>query len=317
MKEYINPMRQKNFIIRNYHPDDFDNFVQLHMETEAHDRSGRHTSRQRLAEDLGHPRFQPENNLWVAERDGNLIGCVGAFLEPGIGRALLDGLVHPLQRKKGIATNLFAHAVEHARRAGLKVAQVCIPQKNQAAKNLIKRLELQFIRRFIGMELDLSTNLLPDNTPTTYTIRHLQPGEEQLLTDIQNRSFADAWGFHPNTTEEIAYRINLGSCAPEDILMACLGDRPIGYCWTRRFVEKHAASENAKGEIHMLGVDPNFRKQGVGRSVLLAGLSHLKDKGITIIELTTDSEDPVAFRLYESVGFQEMMISEWYEKGLV
>jgi mycothiol synthase len=72
-----------------------------------------------------------------------------------------------------------------------------------------------------------------------------------------------------------------------------------------------------KGEIHMLGVDPEFRKQGVGRNVLLAGLSHLKDKGITIIELTTDGEDPAASRLYESVGFQEMMISEWYEKNLV
>jgi mycothiol synthase len=317
MTEFDNPMHQNVFIIRNYHPDDFDSFVQLHMETEAHDRSGRYTSRRRLAEDLGHPRFQPEHNLWVAERDGNLIGSVGVFLEPGIGRALLDGLVHPLQRKKGIATDLFAHAIEHARQAGLKVIQICIAETNQSAQKLMKRLGLGFIRRFIGMELDLTTSPLPVITPATYTIRHLQPGEEQLLTDIQNRSFADAWGFNPNTIEEIAYRVNLGSCAPEDILMAYLEDRPIGYCWTRRFVEKHAASESMRGEIHMLGVDPDFRKQGVGRTVLLAGLSHLKDKGITIVELTTDGEDPVAFRLYETVGFQEKMISQWYEKNLV
>jgi mycothiol synthase len=317
MKDSVNPMNQSVFVIRNYHPDDFDNFVQLHMETESHDRSGRYTSRQRLAEDLGHPRFQPEHNLWVAERDGNLIGCVGVFPEPGIGRALLNGLVHPQKRKKGIARKLFAHAIEHARQAGLKEAQICIPQTNRAAKNLMKRLELRFIRRFIGMELDLNTSPLPVITPATYAIRHLQPGEERLLTGIQNRSFADAWGFNPNTTEEITYRVNLGSCAPEDILMAYLGDRPIGYCWTRRFVETHAASESVKGEIHMMGVDPDFRKQGVGRNILLAGLSHLKDKSITIIELTTDGEDPVAARLYESVGFRKMMISEWYEKKLV
>lgn len=317
MKESVNPMRQKVFITRNYHAGDFDNFVQLHMETESHDRSGRYTSRQRLVEDLGHPRFHPEKNLWVAERDGNLIGCVGVFPEPGIGRALLDGLVHPLQRKKGIATDLFAHAIEHARQSGLKVAQICISQTNRAAKNLMKHLGLQSIRRFMGMELDLNTSPLPVITSATYAIRHLQSGEERLLTDIQNRSFAEAWGFNPNTPEEITYRVNLGSCAPEDILMAYLGDRPIGYCWTRRFVEKHAASESVKGEIHMMGVDPKFRKQGVGRNVLLAGLSHLKDKGIMIIELTTDGEDPVASRLYESVGFQEMMISEWYEKNLI
>jgi mycothiol synthase len=99
--------------------------------------------------------------------------------------------------------------------------------------------------------------------------------------------------------------------------MACLEGRPIGYCWTRRFVEKHAPSKSAKGEIHMLGVDPDFRKQGVGRNVLLAGLSHLKDNGITIIELTTDGEDPAALRLYESIGFKKKMVSEWYEKKLV
>ena len=309
-------MPQNLFIIRNYRPDDFDNFVKLHRETEAHDRSGRYTSKQRLAEDLGHPRFQPENNLWVAERDGQLLGYVGVFLEPGIGRALLDGLVHPQQRKKGIATDLFARAIAHARRSGLKTAQICIAQTNPAAKNLMKRLELQFIRRFIGMEIDLAASSLPAITQVSYTIRHLQPGEAHLLTDIQNRSFADAWGFNPNTTEEIAYRINLSSCAPEDILMACLQDRPIGYCWTRRFVEKHGSSKSAKGEIHMLGVDPDFRKQGVGRNVLLAGLSHLKDNSIPVIELTTDSEDPAALRLYESIGFKKMMVSEWYNKKL-
>jgi GNAT superfamily N-acetyltransferase len=200
MKESVNPMRQNVFITRNYHADDFDNFVQLHLETESHDRSGRYTSRQRLVEDLGHPRFHPENNLWVAERDGNLIGCVGVFPEPGIGRALLDGLVHPLQRKKGIATDLFAHAIEHARQAGLKEAQICISQTNRAAKNLMKRLGLQSIRRFMGMELDLSTSPLPVITPATYAIRHLQPGEERLLTDIRKISSWPTWEIVPLVT---------------------------------------------------------------------------------------------------------------------
>ncbi len=310
-------MGQNVFIIRNYHSDDFDNFVQLHKETEAYDRSGRSNSRQCLAEDLGHPRLRPQSNLFVAERDQNLIGYVAVFVEPEIGRAVLDGLVHPQQRKKGIATGLFAHAIEHARQAGLKVAQICLSQTNQAGKNLMKRLGLQFIRRFIRMELECATRLLPAITQAFYRIRYLQPGEEQLLTDIQNRSFADAWGFNPNTTEEITYRVNLSSCAPEDILVAYLEDRPIGYCWTRTFVEKHGASQSVKGEIHMLGVDPDFRKQGVGRGVLLAGLSHLKNKDITLIELTTDGEDPVAFRLYESIGFKESMILEWYQKELI
>ncbi len=310
-------MIKNTFTIRYYRSSDFENYVRLQIETEAHDRSGRYTSRQRLVEDLGHPRFHPENNLLVAERDGSLIGYVSVFLEPGIGRALLDGLVSPPHRKKGIATKLMEHAIQHARKAGLNVAQICIPQTSRAAKNLMIRLGLQFIRRFIGMKLDLGTSPLPDVTPDNYTIRHLQHGEAQLLTDIQNRSFADAWGFNPNTRDEIAYRINSSSCSAEDIIMACRGNNPIGYCWTRILVGQNVAAERIKGEIHMLGVDPDFRKQGVGRNVLLAGLAHLRNKGITLVELTTDGEDPAAYRLYESIGFKESMISEWYEKKLI
>lgn len=304
------------FTIRNYRPSDFDSYARLHEETEAHDEAERYLSKQRLAEDLGHPSFHPQKDLFVAEQDGYLVGSISAFIEPGIGRALLDGLVHPLHRKKGIATQLFAHAIAHARQAGLNVAQICIPQTNPAAKNLMKRLKLALVRRFIGMEMDLATSALPDITTGNYTICHLQAGEVQMLTDIQNRSFAAAWGFNPNTVEDIDYRIHLSTCCPEDILMAWHGNNPIGYCWTRRLSGENISTEHRKGEIHMLGVDPDFRKRGVGRNVLLAGLSHLKNKGISRIELTTDGEDPAPYRLYESVGFKETLILQWYQKQL-
>jgi mycothiol synthase len=71
-----------------------------------------------------------------------------------------------------------------------------------------------------------------------------------------------------------------------------------------------------EGEIHMLGVDPDFRRMGIGRKVLLAGLSHLKCKGVTIVRLTADGEDPAALALYESVGFKRASRIEWYEKRL-
>jgi mycothiol synthase len=303
-------------IIRNYQADDFDNFVQLRIDADAHDQSGHYTSRQRLAEDLGHPRFHPENNMLVAAQGENLIGCLSVFPEPEIGRALLDGLVHPLHRQRGIATRLYDHARRHAHKAGCEVAQVCIAETNQAAKNLLQRLGFQFIRRFFVMEMKLSPKPVQDITPNNYTIRQLLPGEEQALTDIQNRSFTDVWGFNPNTREEIAYRINLSTCTAEDIIMAYRGDQPIGYCWTRKLIKENAPSEKIKGEIHMLGVDPDFRKQSIGRNVLLAGLSHLKSNRITHIELTTDGEDPVAGRLYESIGFKKSTLLEWFERQL-
>ena len=66
----------------------------------------------------------------------------------------------------------------------------------------------------------------------------------------------------------------------------------------------------------MIGVVPDLRNQGLGRKVLLTGLSHLKRKGIEKVELTADAEDPAARRLYQSVGFKEALKTEWYEKKL-
>jgi len=64
----------------------------------------------------------------------------------------------------------------------------------------------------------------------------------------------------------------------------------------------------------MLGVDPDYRGRGIGRIALLAGLSHLKNKGVQVVELTVDSENEVACALYHSVGFQTLTSSLWYEK---
>jgi ribosomal protein S18 acetylase RimI-like enzyme len=64
----------------------------------------------------------------------------------------------------------------------------------------------------------------------------------------------------------------------------------------------------------MMGVDPDYRQQEIGRVILLNGLQDLKSRGIDIVELTVDSENPAACSLYESVGFEVYVRTHWYEK---
>lgn len=302
--------------LRNFHPLDFEDYLRLHRESEKLDQSGRRVSRSLLAEALGHPGHQPENDLFLAHSDENLVGYISVFLEPGIGRALVDGLVHPRHRRKGIATALFGHAVRHAQAAGAGRVQICIAENNLAAKQLLASLSLRFIRYFLGYRINLAVVQLPEIITNKFIFRSLRPGEEDKLTAIQNRAFADTWGFNPNTRREISYRIHSSSCAPEDIIMVYREDAPIAYCWTRIFHENREAGGASRGEIHMLGVDPDFRKQSIGKYVLLAGLSHLKQRGVELVELMADSEMPASLALYESVGFEKYMRTEWYEKKL-
>ena len=309
-------MSEKYWIIRNYQPTDFDDYARLQMETTQLDHIGQNLSRQILAEQLAHPSFHPQKDLFLAVCEQNLIGYARVFLEPGIGRTLLEGLVHPRHRRKGVATDLFGCAIAYARAARMKAAQVCIPQTNTAAKKLLISLRLAFLRYFFGYKLDLNTTQLPAVRPGKFIFRHLQPGEAEVLTAIQNRSFADSWGFNPNTLEEITYRINSISCLPENIIMVYFGSRPVAYCWTKLYHRSHPVSGAKVGEIHMLGVDPDFRNQSLGRNVLTAGLAYLRHKGAETVELMADGEMPAALALYESAGFQKYQILEWYEKKL-
>jgi mycothiol synthase len=307
-------MKKKFLKIRNYRSGDFEDYFKLHMEINDHDQAAGFISKQYLAEALGHPSFHQDKNLFVAESGGSIIGYASVFLEPGIQRAILECMIHPLHRRNGVATELLREVSRHAGEAGSRRMQVCIAQNNLSAKTLASRLGFQFIRYFYELKLDLDNSQLPNPEPGEYRIRSLRPDEAEILTQLQNRAFADSWGFNPNTTDEIAYRINLSSCSPKNILLAYLENRPIGYCWTRMMIEENTTADRMKGEIHMLGVDPEFRKKGIGRNVLMAGLAELNRRGVTIVELTADGTDAVALGLYKSVGFQVCSRLEWFEK---
>ncbi len=303
--------------IRNYHRNDFNRYVQLLKETETFDRSGRYISNPDLAEELSRPNYFPETDLFVAEIDRKMIGYISVTLEPGIGRALLDCLVHPQHRRKGTASKLFTYAFQCARDSGVGVLQISIPETNVAAKHLVAHLGFRYIRRFLELKLDIYNIPLQDVNYGPFLSRGLRQGQEDLLTKLQNRCFEGTWGFNPNTNEEILYQLNRRGRSLENVRLVLAADNPVGYCWTEVNAEANAVRGEKKGKIHMLGVDPDYRNKDIGKHALLAGLSFLKHREIQIVELTVDGENMPARRLYDSQGFKVRAVTHWYEKGLV
>ncbi len=311
-KTFSTKMSNFPYVIRNYHPDDFDNYIRLNVEAEKLDPRGRCTSPKVLSERLSRPNYHSEQELFIAEAAGKVIGYIDITPELGIGRVLLDCLVHPQHRRKGLAKELSYYAIQRATELGVRVAHVNITQDNVAAKNLLSKLGFGPVRRFFELRLQVPKAHLSEVERTALLYHHLQYGEEDKLAQIQNRSFADTWGYNPNTTEEIVYRVNLSNCSPRDIILAIEEDKPIGYCWTRIKMEGGVSN----GQIYMLGVDPDHRGRGIGKLLLLAGLSYLKSRGVAVVELTVDSQNRVACALYESVGFKTSSTTLWYEKVL-
>ncbi|MFC1934366.1 GNAT family N-acetyltransferase [Chloroflexota bacterium] len=309
-------MSNSNYIIRTYQPADFNKYVLLRIAAEKLEPTGRCISPQGITEHLGWPSYSPEQDLFVAEVAGDIVGYMDVAPELTIGRVILDCWIHPEYRRRGLATRLLSYAIRRAKELGARIAHVNIPQDNVVAESVLSRLGFGCVRRFLELRLDMAKVHWQDIDQVALGCCHLRRGEENKLAHIQNRSFASTWGYNPNTVETITYRINLSNRSPEDVLLTYNGDQVIGFCWIEIASEKEADIGERKGRIFMLGADPDYRGRGVGKRVLLAGLAHLRSKGIQVTELTVDSENETACALYRSVGFEVRTGSLWYEKAI-
>lgn len=297
-------------VIRNFRPDDIASYVRLIAETDEVDRRDKATSVEHVKERLGQPGYQPEQDSFFAEMDGLLVGYVDVVRELEIGRVILDGAVHPAHRGRGIGSRLLEVAVEHSRKLGATVAHIPVAHKMAASRRFVENRGFAVVRRHWRMTL-MQYRGGTLHIPPGFALRHFVPGDEERLCALQNLAFTGSWGFRPNTVEDIRYLVNTGRCHPEGILFITQGQRIVAYCWTMDHpIDKEKAS------IHMMGVDPGYRGRGLGRAILVAAIEHLVKRGVKEVELSVDSRNPAAKRLYRSVGFARKGTILWYQKRL-
>ena len=315
MSVWHKEMSNSSYSIRNYQSADFNKYILLYAGAEKLEPSGRCVSPQFVAEQLERSNYSPEQDLFIAETDEDIVGYMNVTPELTIGRVVLDCWVHPEHRRRGLATKLLGYATNRARELGAKMAHVNIAEDNVVAGRVLSRLGFSLVRRFLELRLDIADVGGLDIDPAATGCRYLQLGEENKLTQLQNRAFACTWGYNPNAVEEIAFRTSISNCSLDDIILFYEGDKAIGYCWTGISCEEGVPSARM-GRILMLGVAPDYRGKGVGKKLVMAGLARLKSKGLQVAELTVDSKNKAAYALYKSLGFEVQSSTFWYEKTI-
>jgi mycothiol synthase len=299
-------------IIRNYRPGDFEVLVQLKNEATSLAADGRYLSPQAIRDTLGRPNYTPEQDLFIAEISGTVVGYLDIANETRIGRVIFECLVLPEYRRQGIARILYNQAAPRAKILGAKAIHINVREDNTLARLILEKTGFHPVRCFNEMSVEIDI-IMEHRIPTIFPIRPLRVGEEAELTELQNHTYADSWGYNPNTVEEISYAIGAATNALEEICLAFDKDRPVGYFWVRI---EHDKQGKRRGRVSMLGTDRDYRGRGIGKELLLAGLSYLKTKRLRLVQLTVDSENLAAESLYHSVGFEKIDSSLWYEKAL-
>ena len=305
-------MTETGYTIRNYRPEDFEKYVILCQDSGELGPSGHKALPAMVRKWLNWPHYLPEKDLFLLEIDDELIGGIDLRPEPLINRVIIRCWVKPDCRRKGYGKALFERATTRAEELGIKCIHINVPGNNSVARTVLSRYGFKPIRRYLELKLDISRVDAREIEQASRECRCLADGEETELTRIQNTAFEGHWGYHPNTPETIAYYTRLGDPGTENILISCEQDRIIGYCWVE--ISSSGEDQELIGEIHMIGADPDYQGKGIGRKVLLAGLSYLRDKSVNTAFLSVDSENQSALLLYESVGFELYRKTLWYEK---
>lgn len=70
------------------------------------------------------------------------------------------------------------------------------------------------------------------------------------------------------------------------------------------------------GHFEPVGTHPDFQRKGLGKCLLFEGFRRLRSEGMTEADLCTNSDNPPAIGLYESVGFHKSERLLTYRKGV-
>jgi ribosomal-protein-alanine N-acetyltransferase len=126
-----------------------------------------------------------------------------------------------------------------------------------------------------------------------FQIRSARDDDIPFIVDLERRVFSDPWN-------AAACRAFLGA----DSLVATAGGRVVGYVFARRAADQ--------AEILNLAVEPDLRREGVGRALVAAVLAQMGNAGVAAVYLEVRASNRAARALYAELGFEDVGLRRRY-----
>lgn len=242
----------------------------------------------------------------LARNAGRLVGYGHIDVTDAVAGSSAELAVHPDARQRGVAGAMVQRLVHEAPDGRLRL---WAHGQHAAAAALARRWGFRRERVLWQMRRSLFAPLPAPALPEGIALRSFVPGRDEAeWTEVNNRAFAD----HPDQgrwdLEEVRTREREPWFDPAGFLIAEReSDASIaGFHWTK----VHGGSpgrgghdHEAIGEVYIVGVDPSAQGVGLGPALTLAGLRHLRSRGLAQAMLYVDESNPRAIGVYERLGF--------------
>lgn len=263
------------------------------------------------------PGLPPDKYWQVAEEGGQLVGLAALGRAEGT-RMYCMLWVLPERRGMGLERQLMAALISGERPFPESCLDVAVRASQQSYGDALgNELGFSIVRTWYVMRIELGADLPPAVLPPGVETRSFVRGQDEvMLTSVVDDCFWDHWGEGEHRLEDIEGGVNLPQFDRELLLFAQRGGQVLGYCWSWLEAERARLTGDNCAYIGDLGVRLAFRRQGVGRALLLAALARIKSRGAVAAELDMDGPNENARLLYESVGFFKHSEVNWYRRQL-
>lgn len=263
------------------------------------------------------PTFHLDTDAWVVEATDGQVVAYADVEQKEHARLFTFVRVHPEYQGHGIGEYLFGLAGEWAAQQILlvspdvRVTLSTFAANSEASRHLIESQGFREIRRSWRMEIDMEEMPSAPRWPENISVRTFVPGQDEWATfKTVDTAFEDHFGHMPGDFEEWKHwMLERESFDPTLFFLAFDGQQLAGCSL--------CSYELGDGWVNTLAVLRPWRKQGLGKALLLHSFGEFYRRGKRRVGLGVDSQNLTgATRLYHSVGMHVSREYISYEKEL-
>ncbi|MGB7981006.1 MAG: mycothiol synthase [Candidatus Nanopelagicales bacterium] len=231
--------------------------------------------------------------------------------------------VSPAARHRGVGGMLISEVVRLADQQPGRL-RLWAHGNSAATGTLAAAHGLHQVRRLLQLRRSLFAPIEAVGLPPGITLRSFD--DDRDIPDwlaLNAAAFTDLPDQGGWTAEDLARRMAEPWFDPAGFLLAQQDRTLVGFHWTKVHSHDHGPGadhahlhphnhdedpdhrhvHDPLGEVYVVGVHPEHRGRGLGRALTVAGLHHLRERGLSTALLYVDADNTGAIALYRSLGF--------------
>ncbi len=236
-----------------------------------------------------------DRDAWLAHTpQGDLAGY--AAVTPWGSNLRFNLYVEPAQARE----DLFIALLEHCEQRSIDLARerggddpmkrvIYIAHFKRGEAELLQHSGYQAVKHVFNMQVDLRADIPAEEWPEGISVRSFQPEmDEQQVYDLIQETFARPGRVPPTFDEWKGFLMRPETFKPEIWFLAEAEGKLVGACLCFEY------TDSGQGWVRQLGVLAEWRRRGLGASLLRHSFAEFKRRGFNKAGLAVESDNPNA-----------------------